>query len=129
MQRKSVAVLGELQKAVMDQVWDLGEATTRQVWERLNPLRPLAYTSVLSIMQRLEQAGWLKHHVRGRTYVYRATLTREQEDKRSLKDFIRRVFQGNSQLVFQHLIDDGALSQEDLLALRQLIDQKRKARK
>ena len=121
--------LGALQQAIMEAVWTRGEATTRQVWERLNRTRSLAYTSVLSIMQRLEKAGWLKHRLEGRAYVYQATLSRDQESRRSLKEFIRRVFQGNSRLVFQHLIEDEALDEADLLALRTLIEQKRKARK
>lgn len=129
MTRKSIDDLGKLQNSVMEAVWSLGQATTRQVWERLNWKRPLAYTSVLSIMQRLERAGWLSHRVEGRTYVYEATLSREQEGRRSLKDFIQKVFQGDSQVVFQHLIEDETLSEKDLLALRQLIDQKRKGRK
>ena len=129
MKRKSIDDLGKLQNSVMEAVWSLGEATTRQVWEQLNRKRPLAYTSVLSIMQRLERAGWLRHRVEGRTYVYEAALSREQEGRRSLKDFIQNVFQGNSQVVFQHLIEDETLSERDLLALRQLIDQKRKGLK
>ena len=126
MQRKSIDDLGELQKRVMEAVWRLGQATTRQVWEQLNRKRPLAYTSVLSIMQRLERAGWLRHQVEGRAYVYEAVLSRDQEGRRSLKEFIQKVFQGDSQVVFQHLIEDEALSDRDLLALRRLIDQKRK---
>ena len=129
MKRKSIDDLGKLQNSVMETVWSLGEATTRQVWEQLNRKRPLAYTSVLSIMQRLEKAGWLSHRVVGRTYVYEATLSREQEGRRSLKDFIQKVFQGDSQVVFQHLIEDETFSEKDLLALRQLIDQKRKGLK
>ena len=46
-----------------------------------------------------------------------------------MKDFIQKVFQGDSQVVFQHLIEDEALSEKDLLALRRLIDQKRKGLK
>jgi BlaI family penicillinase repressor len=126
MRRKSIDDLGKLENSVMETVWSLGEATTRQVWEHLNRKRPLAYTSVLSIMQRLEKAGWLRHRVEGRTYVYEAILSREQEGRRSLKDFIQKVFHGDSQVVFQHLIQDGELSEQDLLALRRLIDQKRK---
>ncbi len=129
MKRKSVDSLGELQKAIMEAVWAAGEATTRQVWERLNRTRSLAYTSVLSIMQRLEKAGWLRHRIEGRTYVYRATLSREQESRRSLKEFIQRAFHGDSRLVFQHLIEDEPLDEEDLLALLTLIDQKRKGLK
>ncbi len=129
MLKKSIDDLGKLQTAIMEIVWHQGEASTRQVWERLNQTRSLAYTSVLSIMQRLEKAGWLRHRVEGRTYVYWAAQTREQESRRSLRKFIEQVFKGNSRLVFQSLIEEEDLSEGDLLALRQLIDQKRKEKK
>ena len=129
MRTKSLDNLGELQKAIMEIVWARGEATSREVQERLSQKRPLAYTSVLSIMQRLEKAGWLRHRADRRTYVYQPAFSREQESRRSLRHFIERVFQGNSQLVIQHLIEQGDLSEEDLLALQKLIHRKRKERK
>ncbi len=128
MKKKSLDNLGELQKAIMETVWALGEATAREVQERLSQKRPLAYTSVLSIMQRLEKAGWLQHRTDQRTYVYQPAFSRDQESDRSLRRFIDRVFHGNSQLVIQHLIEQGDLSEEDLLALQKLIRQKRKGR-
>jgi BlaI family penicillinase repressor len=128
MKKKSLENLGELQKAIMEIVWVRGEATSRQVQECLSEKRPLAYTSVLSIMQRLEKAGWLRHRVDQRTYVYQPRFSRDQESHRSLKRFIERVFHGNSQLVIQHLIEQEDLSEEDLLALQKLINRKRKER-
>jgi len=129
MKKKSLDNLGELQKAIMEIVWAMGEATSRQVQERLSEKRPLAYTSVLSVMQRLEKAGWLRHRADQRTYVYQPAFSRDQESQRSLRRFIERVFHGNSQVVIQHLIEQGDLSEEDLLALQKLINRKRKERK
>ena len=128
MKKKSLDNLGELQKAIMEIVWAMGEATAREVQERLSQKRPLAYTSVLSIMQRLEKAGWLRHREDQRTYVYQPAFSRDQESDRSLRHFVERVFHGNSQLVIQHLIEQGDLSEEDLVALQKLIRQKRKGR-
>jgi predicted transcriptional regulator len=129
MKKKSLDNLGELQEAIMEVVWAMGEATSRHVQERLSQKRPLAYTSVLSIMQRLEKAGWLRHRTDQRTYVYQPAFSRDQESRRSLGHFIERVFHGNSQLVIQHLIEQGDLSEEDLLALQKLINRKRRERK
>ena len=72
------------------------------------------------------KAGWLRHRVDQRTYVYQPTFSRDQESQRSLRRFIERVFHGNSQVVIQHLIEQGDLSEEDLLALQKLINRKRK---
>ena len=129
MNRKSIHDLGELQKAIMETVWELGEATARQVLERVSRKKPLAYTSVLSIMQRLENMGWLKHREEGRTYVYQPAQSRRDESIRSLRKFIDRVFHGKSALLFQHLLEDEELTGEELESLRKLIEKKRRGKR
>jgi predicted transcriptional regulator len=126
MSRKSIDALGKLQKGVMETVWDLGEATVQQVLERLSRQRPLAYTTVLSAMQKLEKVGWLRHREEGRTYVYQPTRSRAEAGKSSLRRFTEHVFGGDPLLLFQHLLEDQDLSAEDLAALRKMIDQRRK---
>lgn len=129
MTHKSIDDLGELQKAIMETVWDLGEATARQVLERVSGDKNLAYTSVLSIIQRLEKYGWLKHRIDGRAYIYQPVIPREQEATRSLRQFIERVFHGNTQLLLQHLIEDEDFTPEDLQALKKMIDKKKRGNK
>ncbi len=126
MARKSIDHLGSLQKAVMETVWEQDEATVQHVLERLSRTKPLAYTTVLSAMQKLEKAGWLKHREEGRTYVYQPTRSREEEGKNSLRKFVDRVFDGDALLLFQHLLEDHDLSAADLAALKKMIDQRRK---
>ena len=65
-------LLGELERAVMDAVWDRGEASVRQVHEALAVERDLAYTTVMTVMSRLSQKGVLQREKRGRAYVYSA---------------------------------------------------------
>ena len=129
MARGSIDRMGGLQKAVMEAVWDLGEATVQQVRDRLGREPSPAYTTVLSVMQKLEKAGWLGHRAEGRTYVYRPTKTREEVGVRSLRSFMKSVFRGDPLLLFQHLIDDESLSEGDLKALRAMIDSRRKERR
>jgi BlaI family transcriptional regulator, penicillinase repressor len=133
MARKSLDDLGELQKAVMETVWEQGEATVQQVLDRLGrgPRRdrPPAYTTILSVMQKLEKGGWLAHRTEGRSYVYRPTRTRDEAGSSSLRGLIDRVFRGDPLLLFQHLIDDQDLSDRDLSALRTMIDRRRKERR
>lgn len=126
MKRKSMDSLGPLQKAVMETVWDLGEATARQVQARVGKRKQLAYTSVLTILRRLEKAGWLKHRREGRTYVFRPEFSRKQERSRTLKRMIHLIFQGDTRLLFEHLIEDEDLNDEDLAMLRKMIDERRR---
>jgi BlaI family penicillinase repressor len=127
MGRGSIDALGELQKHVMETVWELGEATVSQVREKLDRQPPPAYTTVLSVMQKLEKAGWLKHRSEGRTYVYLPTRSRDEAGANTLRTFIDRVFRGDPLLMFQHLLDDEELSAEELGELRKMIDRKRKS--
>jgi len=129
MQRKSLDDLGELQRTVLETVWDLREANVHQVRERLARKKKLAYTTVLSAMQKLEKAGWLDHRAEGKTYIYFATASREQAGAGSVRGFLSRVFEGDAVAMFQHLIRESDLSDEELRELRRMIDEKRKERK
>jgi BlaI family penicillinase repressor len=122
---KSLDTLGPLQRTVLETVWECEEASAHQVRERLNETRQLAYTTVLSAMQKLEKAGWLTHRAEGRKYIYSATQTRDQARAGSVRGFLKRVFAGDARAVFQHLIREGDLSAEDLQEMRQMIEDKR----
>jgi predicted transcriptional regulator len=91
---RSLDDLGELQTAVMNAVWDLGEATVGQVRDRLAAERELAYTTVLSVLQKLEKAGWLKHRADGRSYIYTPRRSRNDAGRSALRRFNERMFGG-----------------------------------
>jgi predicted transcriptional regulator len=126
MARKSIDALGALQRAVMETVWELGEATVGQVRERLEREPQPAYTTILSVMQKLEKAGWLSHRAEGRSYVYVPTRSRDEAGTSTLRTFIDRVFLGDPMLLFQRLLEDEKLSDDDLSRLRKMIDRKRR---
>jgi predicted transcriptional regulator len=128
MARGSIDRLGALQKAVMEAVWDLGEATVQQVRDRLQREPLPAYTTVLSVMQKLEKAGWLTHRAETRSYIYSPIRSRQEAGVTSLRTFIERVFRGDPLLLFQHLLEDEDLSDEDLKVLKAMIDRRRKGK-
>jgi predicted transcriptional regulator len=74
-----VRELGDLEKAVMEQMWAAPEATTSRVMvTRLRPGRGLAYTTVQTTLDRLVHKGWLVRRMVSRTYVYEPTGTRAE---------------------------------------------------
>jgi len=128
MSKQPLDRLGKLQRAVAEAVWEMGEATVRQVWERLCPKKEVSYTTILAAMQRLEKSGWLRHRLEGKSNVYVPTRTREQAGVSSTRTFIKRMFDGNALLMFRHLVEEGELSDEELQELQKLIGRKRKER-
>jgi BlaI family penicillinase repressor len=129
MSKQPLEQLGKLQRRVVEAVWDLGEATVRQVWERICPKKDLSYTTILAAMQRLEKSGWLRHRLEGKSNVYIPTRTRKQAGIGSIRKLAQRIYDGNALLMFRHLVEEGDLSDEQLQELQKIISRKRKERK
>jgi predicted transcriptional regulator len=129
MGKKLLDHFGQLQRAVIEVVWELGEATVRQVWKRLSRKKELAYTTVLTAMQRLEKDGWLKHRAEGKKNVYLPTRTRAQAGAKSVQKFVQRMFNGNALLLFRQLVEEGELNDEELQELQNFINKKRKEKR
>lgn len=126
MGQESLDDLGKLQRAVLEIVWKLGEANVHQVRQKLSQRKKLAYTTVLTALQKLEKAGWLRHRAEGKSYIYIPIRSRDEAGAKSVRKFLKRVFDGDSVLMFQHLIRQSNLSNLELQKLRKMIDEKRK---
>jgi predicted transcriptional regulator len=127
MDEETLDGLGALQRLVLETVWELGEATVQQVRDRLATAErgELAYTTVLSVMQKLEKVGWLGHRAEGRVYVYKPTKSRDEADSSTARALLRRVFGGDPLRLFQHILADEELSDRDLAALKKMLERKR----
>ena len=117
--------LGPLQRSVMEVLWDTPEATVHEILARLASSKTLAYTSVLSCLQKLEKLGWVTHRSAERSYYYRAVKTRDEAGRRSLLQLLDGVFGGNPSRLLQQLLEDDRLTDTDLAELQTLIEQKR----
>ncbi len=88
-------LLGELEVRIMEYMWQHTEATVRDVAEDIQQARPLAYTTVMTVMGHLTRKGLLsRERVDRKTYIYRVALTRAE--------FLGRA----SQLVVDALLED-----------------------
>lgn len=121
--------LGELQRAVLNALWDLGPSSVQDVLDKASLDRPLAYTTILSTLQNLEKAGWVSHQREGRAHIYTPTRTRAQAGATSLRSFIKRTFAGDPALLLQTLIEHETLGKQDLARLRAMIDARKKETK
>lgn len=101
---------------IMRVIWELGEATARQIQEKL-PGNP-HYNSVLTIIRVLERKGHLTHRVAGRAHIYRARQSQEKARNRVLSHLIKQVFGGSLASLILHLVETGDLTEEDLQEIR-----------
>jgi predicted transcriptional regulator len=103
-------------------VWQLGEATVQQIHDALPANRPVAYKTVQTLLRRLEDKGYLKHTLEGKAHVFRPAVKREAVVKRTVLDFLDRLFGGDPRPLMQFLAREGRINAEDIKELKRLID-------
>jgi BlaI family penicillinase repressor len=110
--------------AIMKVVWRRNEATVRDVHAALNESRPLAYTTVMTLMRILQEKGYLTRATHEKAHVYRPAKPRQQVIGGMVRDFLDRVFDGASDALLVHLARDNKLTAKQKRIVRQLIDEK-----
>ena len=124
MPRKAPKRLTPTEAVIMDCVWSLPKATVRQVQERLEAERPMAYNTVLTMMRILRDKGFLKSERRGRVDVYRPAVTREQMAGRSLHELLDRFFAGSATALVSQLLESDDVDEAQVKAIRREVNRK-----
>ena len=111
---------------IMKVVWKLETATVRQVYETMLEHRRIAYTTVMTMMNILEQKGYLKKQQGDRAYIYQPTKPQAQVIRGMVREFVERVFNGSAEPLVAHLIEDRHLNEKDLDEIRKAIKSARR---
>jgi len=107
-------VLGKLELRIMQAVWDLGRCSVREIQETFAEKKRPAYTTVQTVVGRLEVKGALRRVRKiSNAHIFEAAVTREMTQRRVLDDLLA-FFGGQSQPVMSHLIETGRLTLQDL---------------
>ena len=101
-------------------VWRSGASTVRGVYEDLLERRKIAYTTVMTMMNILEQKGYLKKTQKDRAYVYQATRPQKQVIRGMVREFVDRVFNGSAEPLLVHLVEEHDLSPQELQEVAKL---------
>ncbi|SPH18022.1 Transcriptional repressor CopY [Defluviimonas aquaemixtae] len=120
--KRKVKFLTEVELEFMSKLWELGEATVRDVQDALAPARKLAYTSAATILRILEQKEFVTSTKDGKTFVYRPALEKDEYQSRSLRNLSEKLFDNTPVSLVARLVDDNDLSEEALDEIRALID-------
>lgn len=117
--------LGRLELQIMNVVWDKGKATVHDVKNALSRRKP-AYSTILTMMRKLEAKGYLEHEVDGRTYVYRPLISQQAVRQSVLGDLVERLFEGSTSLLLTSLVEQNRISENELCEIRKLIEERGK---
>lgn len=120
--KKSLTPLGETEMEVLHHVWELGEATVKDIKKRILEDRQVAYTTVMTVMKNLADKGYLKYRKDGVTYVYSPAQEPESVRFNLIKDLVRKVFKGSPKELVQTLVEAEELTDSERVEILNLID-------
>ena len=106
---------------LMQHVWRLGEASVADVQAALPAERPLAYTSVSTVLRILEQKGVVHSRKQGRGHLYSAVLPRDAYEAQSVRHLVDTLFEGEPGALVARLVEAVPLAPEDVERLRSLL--------
>ena len=107
---------------IMKIIWPLGRATVRDVYDALREQRSIAYTTVQTMMNILEEKGHLSRHPSEKAHVYAPTRPQQAVVRSMVRDFVDRVFNGSARPLLVHLVDAKGISERERRALRKLLE-------
>jgi BlaI family penicillinase repressor len=121
-----VGQIGKLQLAILEVLWRHPGATVQTVQSRVRSARPLAYTTIATMLKKMEARGLVTHEQDGRFFKYRAAVTREELSSGVVQDVLGALFAGSLPSLVSHLLTQDQVSRKDLDALEALIAEKKR---
>jgi BlaI family transcriptional regulator, penicillinase repressor len=119
----------DAQWEVMNVVWQRGEATVGEVWQAVSARRPLARNTVLTLVARLEEKGWLRRRAEGNVLRYRATVPQQAALRQIARRLVDTAFQGSAEGLIMTLLGDSDLSEGESERIRAMLDSARREKK
>lgn len=109
--------------AILSVLWRRGPSTVRAVHEELCRDREMGYTTVLKLMQIMNDKGLVTREGSGRAHVYQATQSEEHAQRRMVGDLLDRAFGGSAQKLVMQALTARKASPEELAEIRRLLDE------
>jgi len=117
-----LASLGAAEAEILRLVWALKEAKAQQIWEALPEDRELAPATVLTVLRRLRDKGFVKSRSIGKAHVYSPAIQPKRVISKSVSELLKRFFGGDAVPLVLHLAETKQIDQEDVKRLQELLD-------
>lgn len=113
--------LGDLQLAIMRELWARDEATVADVHQALLEERGLAPTTIATMLKKMEAKGVVRHRAEGRRFIYRPTVSQEEVTRSMVGELTERLFDGRPAELVAHLLAEYDIDRDQLAELTRLI--------
>ena len=121
MAKKTSPPMSPAETEILRLVWQLESATVQHICDALSDDRSVNYATVQTLLRRLEKKGYVQHKVQGKAHLFSAAAKRDDVIKRTVGDFVNRLFGGDPLPLIMHLADHSELEADDIKRLKKLI--------
>ncbi len=119
--------LGDLQLRIMKVLWERREATVAEVLDTLDDTdKTLAYTTIATMLRKMEARGLVSHRVEGRSFIYAPKIAAEDVSRSMADHLVDQLFEGNLLDAVSHLLTTREVSKDELKQLEKLIAERKK---
>ena len=126
MSKTRIHRLGDLQLQIMKVLWERGEATVADIHQGLPDSRNLAYTTMATMLRKMDARGLVKHRLQGRSFVYRAAIAEAAVSRGMADHLLDRLFEGSLADMVHHLLSTREISRAELGKLEKLITERKR---
>ena len=116
--------LADLQLAIMQVLWEKGEATVGEVHEALFEQRKLAYTTIATMLVKMEEKNYVTHRTLQRQHIYKAAIKQEKVNQSMVNDLVKRLFHGDITEMVSQLLGTSNVTPEVIANLKKMIRQR-----
>ena len=120
----SALKMGRVQLQIMRVLWDRKRANARDITDDLNKQKPIAHSTVQTLLRKLEGKGAVAHDVEDRTFIFRPLVNEENVTEYAYREFVDRIFSGSAKGLVAYLVKNEEISVRELKEIRELIDKK-----
>ncbi|TDR42049.1 putative transcriptional regulator [Tahibacter aquaticus] len=121
MARPPSATVTDAEQAILEVLWELGEASVREVADRLSLHKPVAYTTVLTMLGVLHKKDLVTFRQEGRAFIYKPALTKDDVRDRALGNLVTQLFDGSPEMLALHLFKHHGVDAQKVQALREKV--------
>jgi predicted transcriptional regulator len=110
-------------------LWDRGEASVAELQQRLGAEAPLAYTTVATMLARLERRGLVRHRAEGRTFIYQPAVSADELGRSVVDELLANVFGGSPTEMVSQLLESEYVDAVELTRIKELVRRHEAARR
>ncbi len=122
-QELALAELSLAQQEIMEIIWEQGELSAGELQQILAGRRKVARNTVRTLVERMEEKGWLIHRTVGRTFFYSAAIPRTVSVGHKIAEVVDKVCGGSPESLVAALLNYRGLDTGELKRIRQMLDE------